>query len=136
MSTVLKRAWAAIMFLPFLFGCANYNARLSNYYNNVKAGNLAQAQTALDKAKLLHTHRNKLLYYLEQGRLYHLTKDFTNSNLYLNAADALIENHELNIGNTILSNITNPMAANYKQEDFEIFMVHYYKALNYLQLGI
>lgn len=135
MNTVLRRAWAAIMFLPFLFSCTTYNTRLSNYYNNVKTGNLTQAQSALDNAKLLHTKRNKLLYYLEQGRLYHLTKDFEKSNLYFNAADALIENHELSFGNAILSNITNPMAADYKQEDFEIFMVHYYKALNYLQLG-
>jgi uncharacterized protein len=35
-----------------------------------------------------------------------------------------------------LGNIINPMMETYKGEDFELFMVHYYKALNYLDLGM
>ncbi|MFY7964616.1 MAG: COG3014 family protein [Chitinophagaceae bacterium] len=130
-----KRAWAVVMFLPFLFACSTYNNKINAYYGAVKSNQLEQAQIQLNSNKFLQKKRNRLLYFLEQGKLLHLQKQYAKSNLFLNAADAIIENRLKNIGNVILSNLTNPMATDYKQEDFEIFMVHYYKALNYLQLG-
>ena len=135
MMITLKRVWATLMFIPFLFSCATYNTNINDYFNSVRNSNYDVAQTALNNNKLLQKKRNRLLYYIEQGKLYHLKKQYDSSNLYLNAADNLIENRELNIGNVILGNLSSPMAANYKQEDYEIFMVHYYKAINYLQLG-
>jgi uncharacterized protein len=53
----------------------------------------------------------------------------------LNEADDLIEINRRNVGDVIVGNITNPMLENYKPENFEVFMVHYYKALNYIQLN-
>ncbi len=135
MMITLKRVWALLLFIPFLFSCATYNANTYAYFNSVQNGNYNVAQTEINNNKLLQKKRNRLLYYVEQGKLCHLKKQYDSSNLYLNAADNLIENRELNIGNLILSNLSSPMAADYKQEDYEIFMVHYYKALNYLQLG-
>lgn len=131
----LKRVWALFLFIPFLFSCATYNANTYGYFNSVTNGNYSAAQSEINSNKLLQKKRNRLLYFVEQGKLYHLKKQYDSSNLFLNAADNLIENRELNIGNLILSNLSSPMAADYKQEDYEIFMVHYYKALNYLQLG-
>jgi hypothetical protein len=135
MVITLKRVWALLLFIPFLFSCATYNANTYVYFNSVSNGNYNAAQSEINNNKLLQKKRNRLLYYVEQGKLYHLKKQYDSSNLFLNAADNLIENRALNIGNLILSNLSSPMAADYKQEDFEIFMVHYYKALNYLQQG-
>jgi len=135
MMITLKRVWALLLFIPFLFSCASYNTNTYAYFNSVRNGNYNVAQTEINNNKLLQKKRNRLLYYLEQGKLYHLKKQYDSSNLFFNAADYLIENRELNIGNLILSNLSSPMAADYKQEDYEIFMVHYYKALNYLQLN-
>ena len=135
MTIFIKRARAAVMFLPFLFACSTYNNKLNNYYNDLHSNNLTEAQKALSNNKLLQKKRNRILYYLEQGKLYRLKNELDSSNLFFNAADALIENNELNVGNILLSNLTSPMAGNYKYEDFEVFLMHYYKAINYLQLG-
>lgn len=135
MTIFIKRARAAVMFLPFLFACSTYNNKLNYYYTELHNNNLTQAQAELNNNKILQKKRNKILYYLEQGKLYRLRKELDSSNLFFNAADGLIENNENNLGNFLLSNISSPMAGNYKQEDFEIFLMHYYKALNYLQLG-
>jgi len=135
MTIFIKRARAAIMFLPFLFSCSTYNNKLNSYYNDIYTNNLTQAQVELNNNKLLQKKRNRILFYLEQGKLYRLKNELDSSNLFFNAADALIENNEINIGNILLSNISNPMVGNYKQEDYETFLMHYYKALNYIQLG-
>jgi uncharacterized protein len=64
-----------------------------------------------------------------------LQNDFTNSNLYLNAADAIVENNRKSVGDIAVSNLLNPMMQSYRGEDHEQFMLHYYKALNYAALG-
>lgn len=133
-----KRAWIAILFIPaFLISCATYNSKMQTYYANVQEHNYDKALRNLQNNKFIQRGRNALLYYMEMGKVYHLKKDYTNSNRYFNLADNFIEsNGRKSMGDVVVANLLNPMQQSYSGEDFEQFMVHYYKALNYAALGM
>jgi hypothetical protein len=119
----------------FLFSCATYNTRIGSYYAHVRNGQYNQAENDLEKIKLVKANRNRLLYYVEKGKVTHLQKKYDSSNYYFNLADNFIEDTRVSAGDIALGTLLNPMMQTYRGEDFERFMIHYYKALNYLYLG-
>ncbi len=121
---------------PLLFSCATYNKSMDGYYAHLKEHNYDAAMRNIEKNKLIKKDRNALLYNLELGKLYRLKNDFENSNVYLNRADGIIENNKKTIADIALANLISPMRQTYPGEDFEQFMLHYYKALNYTALGL
>lgn len=123
----------ALMF--FVFGCATYHDRITDYYQRMLQQDYTAADNALDKNKLLQKSRNLLLFYMEKGRVEHLKGNYATSNQYLNKADLLIEDQVTKVGDVMVGLFLNSMSQSYKGEEFEIFMIHYYKALNYLYLG-
>ncbi len=118
-----------------LSSCATYNKQVAAYYTNLKAGNYEKAAKALDKNRLLKKDRNRLLFLLERGKVSHLLQQWDSSNVYLNEADKIMEDARTSARDIIAGTLLNPMMKAYRAEDFEKYLVHYYKALNYLQLG-
>jgi uncharacterized protein len=129
------RALAVVCFVPLLFSCATYNNRIGTYYDQVVSNQYDKAYMALDHNKLLQRKRNRLLYLFEKGKMAHLLKQYDSSNQFFNEADLFIEDARTTAKDVALGTLLNPMMETYKGEDFEKFMVHYYKALNYLGLG-
>src|ERR1044072_3415461 len=129
------RALAVMPLMLLLFSCATYNNRIGSYYEQVVTNQYEKAYTALDHNKLLQRKRNRLLYLFEKGKMAHLMKQYDTSNLYFNQADLFIEDARTSASDIALGTLLNPMMETYKGEDFEKFMVHYYKSLNYLGLG-
>ncbi|MCR6721628.1 MAG: hypothetical protein NVV59_15395 [Chitinophagaceae bacterium] len=123
--------WVVLLFCS----CASYRQQSSDYYTHLEQGNYAQAEKALNKTKLLKKKRNRLLLLLEKGKLAHLQGNWVESNRYFNEADNMMESDRNSVGDVALSNLLNPMMKHYRAEDFEKYLVHYYKALNYLQLN-
>lgn len=119
----------------FVFGCASYHDRITDYYQKIGSSEFEAADKALDKNKLLQKTRNQLLFYMEKGKVAHLMGDYTASNDYFNKADLLIEEGMKTTGDVAVGLFLNSMSQKYKGEEFEIFMLHYYKALNYMYLG-
>ena len=124
-----------ILLVPFLFSCATYNNSMNGYYEYVRNHDYAKAVHSIEHNKLIKKNRNALLYNLEMGRLYFLQNDFTHSNIYLNRADNLMQTPSKSFSDLALGNLLNPMHEAYRGEDFEQFMMHFYKALNYSALG-
>jgi uncharacterized protein len=118
-----------------LSSCASYNKQVGIYYTNLRQGNYEKAAVSLDNNKLLKKDRNKLLYLLERGKVCHLLQQWDSSNNYFNKADLIMEDARTSAKDIALGTLLNPMMQSYKGEDFEKYLVHYYKALNYLQLG-
>lgn len=127
------------IFLPLLMGvsisaCGTYYNKAQETERALTSGNYAKAEETIKKNKFLNRKRNKLLYYLELGKVQNLQGDFDSSNKSLNKADDLMEEYrnvfEMAIGVTV-----NPAMQSYKAEPHERILMHYYKALNYLQLG-
>ncbi len=129
------QASVLLVLVLFLFSCASYNEKIAGYYKQVSGGNYVEAQKELKKNSLLAKPRNRLLLLMEQGKISHLNGDYEGSNRYFNDADAMLENGIGGAGDAIIGTLVNPMTQSYKGEDFEKFMIHYYKALNYLYLN-
>lgn len=108
---------------------------ITPYYKQMASGNYTEAMKELEKNKLLQKPRNKLLFLMEKGKTAHLMGDYENSNRYFNEADQLLENGLGGTMDAVVGTLVNPMNQVYKGEDFEKFMIHYYKALNYVYLG-
>lgn len=125
----------SFFFLLLTSGCATYNQQISKYYSTVSSGDYEKANQELDKNKLLNKSRNKLLYFLEKGRVAHSLALYDTSNYYFNEADKFMEDAKTSTGDVLAGTFVNPMMQRYKGEDFERIMIHYYKALNYLYLG-
>lgn len=135
-----RRSYIIHLFSPLLLvtlltSCASYNAQVTEYYSNLRQGNYKKAATSLDNNKLLKKDRNHLLYLLERGKVCHLLQQWDSSNRYFNEADQIMESARTSAKDIALGTLLNPMMQTYKGEDFEKYLVHYYKALNYLQLG-
>ncbi len=127
--------WVAYLLLPFLLSCASYRNGMESYYATVDSEQYDKAYTQLKKNKLLKKDRNKLLFYMEAGRLMRLQGDYEASNTYFNLADNYIESANKSLKDVAVANFVNPMLQQYRGEDYEQFMLHYYKALNYIALG-
>lgn len=131
----LKQAWIAWLWMPVLFSCATYNTKLAGYYNSVAQTDYYRAKSLLEQNGFLQQGRNRLLYLMEKGKIYHLLGSYDSSNLYLNLADNFIEQKRKTTGDLVAGNLLNPMVQTYLGEDYERFLLHYYKALNYLYKG-
>lgn len=117
-----------------LSGCRTYYQKTEGTERAIVTKKYEKAEEAIRKSKFLSRKRNRLLYYLELGKVQHLQGDFKASNISLNNADLMMEEYrnllEMAVGVTV-----NPAVQPYSAEPHEKIFVHYYKALNYLQLG-
>ena len=128
------KAVAIPILLFMVYGCASYNQQASGFYSSLVEGNYEKASKNLDQNKLLKKNRNRLLYLLEKGKVEHLLRHYEKSNEFLEEADRLMEANRQSAKDIMAGTLINPMMQSYRGEDFEKYMVHYYKALNYLQL--
>jgi hypothetical protein len=130
----LYKILLSIFITSVLAGCGGYNKSMQQYSQLLQGGKYGQAYSKLDDMDALQHQRNRFLYLAEKGRLARLMGNLDSSNAYLNAADNLLEDTYKRVGETVASNLVNPLMETYLAVDYERFMLHYYKALNYLQL--
>ena len=123
-----------IFSLMLLVSCATYHDMTSEYYEQLQQEKFDKAYKKLDHNRILKKKRNHLLYLLEKGKVAHMMGDYESSNKYFNEADIFFEDVRTSATDVMLGTVLNPMMETYKGEAFEKFMVHYYKALNYLYL--
>ena len=121
--------------LLLMVSCASYHQRIEDYHSSIRRQDYKKANNQLDRIKLLKKDRNRLLYVLEKGKTLHLMQQYDSSNKYLQEADLLMEAGRSTVKDLLVTGLLNPMYGQYQPEDFERFMVHYYKALNFLFLG-
>lgn len=128
---------AALLLLLIGFqSCGTYNSK-TTLEADLYSGNFDAAITNIDQNKFLQKDRNKLLYFMEKGKLEHLKGNYEASNALFEQAYIMIDDRiKTNAGQAIAAKFTNPMAEPYKGEDFEKVSIHYYMALNYFMLGM
>ena len=118
------------------FSCATYHQGTREFYTDLENQDYKAAFRKIDHNRLLKKKRNELLMLLEKGKLAHLMGDYETSNRYFNEADYFFEDVKTSAQDILLGTVMNPMMQTYRGEPFEKFMLHYYKALNYLALGM
>lgn len=127
-----------LLFLPL---CLLLNACLTYYQKNIKFHKLflhkklAEADQLLAKDKQAERRNTRLLYYLNRGMTTHLMGQYEASNHFFEQAHLTHEDFQTSPVDEALAFLVNPTLTDYRGEDHEVLLIHYYKALNCLQLG-
>ncbi|MCD4833662.1 MAG: hypothetical protein K8R31_07690 [Bacteroidales bacterium] len=124
-----------IILSVLIVGCATYYTKNIDFQNYISQGNFESANNLLDKNTKDADGKNKLLYYLNRGYVSWILQNYNESNHYFSIAENVIEDYIKNYYLEALTLVSNPNVKPYKPEDFEIVMVNYFMALNYIQLS-
>ena len=125
-----------IIFSILVFGCATYYQTNYEFQQKFAAGEIEKANKILDKNKKEAKGNNRLLYDLKKGVILQLMGQFEESNTHFEQAYIFTEDYKKNYSREALSLLTNPNVKPYTGEDHELIFIHYYKALNYLRMGL
>ena len=117
------------------YTCATYYQKNAKFNQLFQKGKLAEADKVLAKNKKAEHNKTKLLYYFNRGLVAHLMGQYEASNRFFEQAYVTHEDFRAKLLNEALAFVTNPNFTEYRGEDHEVLLVHYYKALNFLQLG-
>lgn len=134
-ATTIKYCLYALILAIGVSSCGTYYHKTNRTEAALFNGNYEKAEELIQDNKFLSRKRNQLLYYLELGKIQHLNGEFEASNKSLNIADDLMDNYQ-NLFEMAVGVTVNPSMQPYQAEPHEQILVHYYKALNYLQLGM
>lgn len=137
-SRVLRRAVGLVLgsvLLGLLAGCATYYQKSIRFQEAFVNGDLQAANKLLQENAGAATGRDRLLYFFQKGVVLQMLGDYEASNAAFEEAYLFTEDVQKNYAAEALSLITNPMVTAYRGEDFEIVLLHYYKALNFLRLN-
>lgn len=116
-----------------LSGCAAHVSKLADVRNLLVAGHVDSALSAFDKAG---GKKSDLLYLLERGYMLHASGRWKESNAAFDAAELRAEDLVTkSVSREAAAFLTNDLARPYSGLPFELRMIPYYRALNYLELG-
>jgi len=130
----IKYGLSALLVLALLQSCATYYDKSKQIESALLVNDYVKAKKSINSNNYLSKKRNTLLFHLEMGKITHLNAEFDTSNYHFNLADNMMEEMSPVVDFTV-STLANPSLQRYRANDFEKIMIHYYKALNYLQLG-
>jgi len=142
MSLSKKRIYRGILFLTALVisSCASTQ---TYQYQYVEAGefvakrDFAAASTVIEGYKdTTYKEKDRVLFYLDVGMLYHYAGEYEKSNEALDQAERGIEElYTKSISKAMSSGILNDNALDYAGEDYEDIYLNVFKGLNYIALG-
>ena len=128
-----------IIIVSFLCGCASSYTSKEQFVavdKKIELRDYAGAILTLESAKdTYYAAKDRVLYYLDLGMLYHLKGDYRKSNELLSKAeDAIEELYTKSASKAAASLLLNDNALDYAGEDYENVYVNVVKAVNYLSL--
>lgn len=131
--------WNIIFFIfPCLLlpGCATYYEKTKNFHTHYVKEDFNKAEEVLDKSEPSEKSTTRLLFLLQKGIVNFMKKDYVKSNDYFEQAYLYIEDLQRNYAADAVSLLTNPTILPYRGEDFEKVFIHYFKAINYINLKL
>lgn len=129
--------WIAVAFAivaPLLLsGCSSYTRKMVELRPRLTAGEYDRALTLIEEET---GGKDEMLAALERGLVLHEAGRYAESNVAFETAERLgDELYGTSISEGAISLFTNDTQQSYKARPFELAMVPYYRALNYLALG-
>jgi uncharacterized protein len=126
-------SWLWLLLLT-LGGCASYS---DSFMTIERALATQQYDVALQSIERQSNQKNqRVLYLLNKGMILRMKRDFTGSNLALEAAKQEINRlYATSIRENTLSFVVNDSTVSYTGDEYEQVLLHFYMALNFLELG-
>ncbi len=125
--------------LIFNTGCSSGQARSKLFKDIENSLDQRDYQTAISKITAAkddyYSARDRVLYYIDLGMLYHYSGDFEKSNEYLTEAEYAIEElFTRSVSRAATSLLLNDNVLEYTGEDYEDIYTNIIKAINFLNL--
>jgi len=131
--------FASLLVLIFTIGCGTTATNLSHYTKvdrGLHSQNYDLAIMELEKRDG-YNEKDKVLYYLDLGMIYHYAGKYQKSNEALEKAEIYIDElYTKSVSKATLSYLLNDNALDYAGEDYEDIYINLIKAFNYMQLGL
>jgi uncharacterized protein len=124
-----------LLLMLVVAGCATHYQRTQRFQQLVQAGEFEKAANWLGKDRRMQRPNNRLLFLLQSGWTNWMLGDHMQSIREFDEADLMIEDQHKRVVNEALALLINPTVRPYQPEDFEIVLVNYFKALNFLSTG-
>ena len=133
----IKGAFIFLLFFTF-FSCTTRNEAFVEVDAAVAQGRYmeaAQTMSGEDRANF-YKDKDKVLYYLDLGMLYHYAGEYSQSVEHLDEAERLIEAYfSTSITQAAGSLLLNDNVMDYAGEDYEDIYLNVFKALDFLNMG-
>ncbi len=137
-SRIARIAVASLLTASALTGtaCATHNDETIRYRVALERGDYKTAEKELETSPPAQSDRNRVLYLLDKGMLFHLSKRPDPSNKVFTDAEELAEKYWVtSITETAAQFLVGEDLTSYAGEDYERVQIHVYRAYNYLLLG-
>jgi len=140
MNKILLSIFIASLLIAAFIGCSSMRTSKGQYVGVAEKlreqdydACLEQIEDSKDK---FYKEKEKVLFYLDMGMLYHYSGDYELSNEFLTEAEYAIEDlYTKSVGKAAASLLLNDNALDYFGEDYEDIYLNIFKALNYLHLN-
>ncbi len=136
---IFKKSYRLHFFIMMLTigatSCATYYQLNYQFNQSFENGNLQAAYQLLEGNTKMSQGKDRMLYYLNLGSTAAVMGNYEESNKHLEEAYKIGEDYSRNYLNEAVSFLTNPKFVQYKPEDHELLLIHYYKAINFLKLA-
>ena len=134
--TASKNIVISLVMTIFLFSsCASYYQKSYQFQQQFSSGNIKEAQAFLINQKKAAEKKDRLLYFLDRGVVEQKLGNYEASNVYFEKAYLYNQDFRKNFKYDIIGSLANPMLKPYKAEDHEVVLLHFYKAINFIQLN-
>jgi len=124
---------ALLLLLWALGGCATYSAKMADLRPELTQGHYDEALEIIERKT---GSKDQLLYWLERGIVLHYADRWTLSNEAFAVAERTADElYTKSVSEGVFSLFSNDNAISYRARPFELAMVPYFKAMNYIYLG-
>jgi hypothetical protein len=127
--------WCLAMGFIFLTSCATYYEKSLAFQEHFVRGDMERANVILDKNKKAAQNKDRLLYFWQKGVVLQHLGRYEESNEYFEQAYFFTEDYRKTWTEEATSLLINAAMKPYTGEDHELVLMHYYKALNFLQMN-
>lgn len=124
-----------LLVIFILTGCRTFYQSQRDFHYHFSQANFQQAQKILSQDRRAEQRRTRLLFLLNMGVVHQMMSEYQLSNHYFERAFILSEDFRHNPIDIAATLVANPRLTEYRGEDFELLMIHYYKAINFIHLG-
>jgi hypothetical protein len=135
---MVNRKNIVIMLLSAIFllsGCATYYQQSIKFQEFFAGGDLNKAQSFLQSHNKAAEKKDRLLYFLDRGVVEQMLGNYQESNRFFEEAYLFSQDYRKNFSTDLVGMVANPMLKPYQGEDFELVLIHFYKAINFIQLN-
>ena len=132
---MVLKLYSFLFVLLFSVSCKSYIEKLQDIESSFFHGKFSESISLARPLTKDSAAKDRLLYLIETGIIFHTQGDYKKSNIVFKEADAITEKIKKSISKEVLAFVVNDAQKNFIGENYERVLIKLYIALNYTMLG-